>query len=202
MIVKVLDFIKQERRTWVLICVFVLVLAVVYEDTIKSWVDNYDPVVTQAQASEKINTELDKILDYADADRVYIFQFHNGVTYYNGQHAQRFTCTYEITRDGISREADNLKDLQVSVYSWFINETIKGNMGYANTDSIPNYTTRFSLHAQGIKSIRVLPIIKGHQVIGLIGMDYVRNYNPFLLDPIAREWFEEEAKKVSELMIE
>lgn len=196
----ILTFVKQERRTWVLICVFITVLAVVYEDTVKSWIENYDPVVSQAEVSEKINTELAKILEYSDADRVYIFQFHNGVTYYNGQHAQRFTCTYEITRDGISREADNLKDLQVSVYSWFINETIRGNMGYTDTDSIPNYTTRYSLHAQGIKSIRVLPIVKDHHIVGLIGIDYVRMKNPFLMDSISREWFEAEAKKVSELI--
>ena len=74
-------------------------------------------------------------------------------------------------------------------------------MGYANTDSIPDYTTRYSLHSQGIKSIRVLPIIKNHKVVGLIGMDYVRNDNPFILDPIAKEWFEDEARRISELMI-
>ena len=57
----------------------------------------------QAYLSDEVNEELYKILECSTADRVYIFQFHNGVAHYNGQHAQRFTCTYEIVRDGISR---------------------------------------------------------------------------------------------------
>ena len=197
---KIIDYLRLESRWWVIVLIFLSFSIYILRDTIYLAASNYDPVKTQAEASEEINTELEKILNYSDADRVYIFQFHNGVTYYDGRHAQRFTCTYEITREGISREADNLKDLQVSVYSWFVNETIKGDMGYAHTDSIPDYTTRYSLHGQGIQSIRVLPIIKSNKVVGLIGIDYVRTANPFLLDPISKEWFEGEARRVSELM--
>lgn len=198
--IKLLKLITLERRWWVIILIFVGYISLLFKNEISELIPKADPIAEQVLVSEKVNVELAKILDYSSADRVYIFQFHNGVEFYDGKHAQRFTCTYEIVKDGISQEADNLVNLQVSVFSWFISQTIDGKMLYTDTQKIENYTTRYSLHSQGIKSIRVLPIIKKNKVIGLIGIDYVRNYNPFLADPIAKEWFEEEARKVSEIL--
>ena len=198
--IKLFKLIALERRWWVIILIFVGYISLLFKNEISELIPTSDPIAEQVLVSEKVNVELAKILDYSAADRVYIFQFHNGVEFYDGKHAQRFTCTYEIVREGISQEADNLVNLQVSVFSWFISQTIDGKMLYTDTQKIENYTTRYSLHSQGIKSIRVLPIIKKNNVIGLIGIDYVRNYNPFLSDPIAKEWFEDEARKVSEIL--
>lgn len=198
--IKLLKLIALERRWWVIILAFIGYICLLFKSEISEMIPKSDPVAEQVLVSEKVNVELAKILDYSTADRVYIFQFHNGVEFYDGKHAQRFTCTYEIVREGISQEADNLVNLQVSVFSWFISQTIDGKMIYTDTKEIENYTTRYTLHSQGIKSIRVLPIIKKGKVIGLIGIDYVKNYNPFLSDPIAKEWFEDEARTVSEIL--
>ena len=123
--------------------------------------------------SDEVNEELYKILEYSTADRVYIFQFHNGVAYYNGQHAQRFTCTYEIVRDGISRLSPDYINMQVSVFSWMVTATLEGEMCFTDVSDIPDYTTRYILEGKGVQSIRMLPIIKNNKIIGIIGIDYV-----------------------------
>lgn len=199
-IVALLSYLRKEKRGWVIVLLAIAFFSFLFRAEIGKVINSYDPVKEQAYLSEQINDELQKILEYSHADRVYIFQFHNGISFYNGQHAQRFTCTYEIVTNGTSKEASNLVNLQVSVFSWFITQTLEGNMCYADTQDIPDYTTRYTLHSQGIKSIKVLPIIKNGKVIGLIGIDYVQAYNPFIGDLIATEWFEGEARIIADIL--
>lgn len=198
--VAVLDFLRKEKRGWVIVLLAIAFFSFLFRAQIGKVINDYDPVKKQAYLSEQVNDELAKILDYSGADRVYIFQFHNGISFYNGQHAQRFTCTYEIVSKGTSKEAGNLVNLQVSVFSWFITQTLEGNMCYTNTQDIPDYTTRYTLHAQGIKSIKVLPIIKNGKVIGLIGVDYVKEYNETLGTKITTEWFSQEAETIANIL--
>ena len=73
-------------------------------------------------------------------------------------------------------------------------------MCYTDTQDIPDYTTRYTLHAQGIKSIKVLPIIKNGKVIGLIGVDYVKTYNETLGTKITTEWFSNEAETIADIL--
>ena len=198
--VAILDFLRKEKRGWVIVLLAIAFFSFLFRAQIGKVINDYDPVKKQAYLSEQVNDELAKILDYSGADRVYIFQFHNGISFYNGQHAQRFTCTYEIVSKGTSKEAGNLVNLQVSVFSWFITQTLEGNMCYTDTQDIPDYTTRYTLHAQGIKSIKVLPIIKNGKVIGLIGVDYVKTYNETLGTKITTEWFSNEAETIADIL--
>jgi hypothetical protein len=198
--VAVLDFLRKEKRGWVIVLLAIAFFSFLFRAQIGKVINDYDPVKKQAYLSEQVNDELAKILDYSGADRVYIFQFHNGISFYNGQHAQRFTCTYEIVSKGTSKEAGNLVNLQVSVFSWFITQTLEGNMCYTDTKDIPDYTTRYTLHAQGIKSIKVLPIIKNGKVIGLIGVDYVKSHNETLGTKITTEWFSQEAETIADIL--
>ena len=199
-VVAALNFVRKEKRGWVIVLLAILVLSVLFRAEIKRVINRYDPVAEQAYLSDEVNDELYKILEYSTADRVYIFQFHNGVAYYNGKHAQRFTCTYEIVRDGISRLSPEYVNMQVSVFSWIITTTLEGGMCFVDVDDIPDYTTRYILEAKGVQSIRMLPIIKNNKIIGIIGMDYVKNRNPFLADPIAKEWFENEARLIADIL--
>ena len=198
---KLLDYIRKENRAWVIILFFLAFAIYVLRESLNFVVKkNYDPVIEQTTKAEKVNEKLQYLLEATNADRVYIFQFHNGVTYYTGEHAQRFTCTYEIARKGISSEAPNLQGLQVTVFSWFISQTIKGEMCYIDVENIPHYTTRYTLHAQGIQSLKVMPLIYNGQVVGMIGVDYVLRQNEFVKEPIYNDWFELVANEVSELL--
>ena len=199
-VVALLNFVTKEKRGWVIVLLSILILSVLFRAEIKRVINFTDPVAEQAHKSDFVNEELYKILKYSTADRVYIFQFHNGVMYYNGQHAQRFTCTYEIVRDGISRLSPEYVNMQVSVFSWLITTTLEGNMCFVDVEDVPDFTTRYILERKGVKSIRMLPIIKNNKIIGIIGMDYVKNRNPFLADPIAKEWFENEAKLIADIL--
>ena len=125
---KFIEYIKGEQRVWVILLFFISFIAINFKDPISKWMEGFDPVAHQADISQQVNGHLEHLLEGTGASRAYIFQFHNGVTFYSGQHAQRFSCTYEVVRAGVSREADNLQNLQVSVYSWWVKATLEGDM--------------------------------------------------------------------------
>ena len=198
---KFFTYIKGERRWWVIILMFVMVVSITFRDTIKKRVTNYDPVHHEILKDMAVHQKLNHILDHSGADRAYVFQFHNGLTYYTGEHAQRFSCTYEVVSDGTSREKNNLQNLQVSLFAWWANEVINGRMLYTDLDSISDYTTRVTLESQGIQSLYCLPMISKGKIIGITGIDYVRNSNGFLNKPVMRDWYQKELTELTKLII-
>jgi hypothetical protein len=201
MIDKVLDYVKQEDRKWVLILLFVLGLTYSLKDAINAKF-TVDPIPTQVQKSTIVNAKLNDLIESSGASRAYIFQFHNGITFYTGQHAQRFSCTYETVREGVSREAANLQDLQVSIFSWWINEVLSGKMTYYNIENIKDYTTKISLQQQGVKSVICRPLIYKNRVVGIVGLDYVRDENPIVNDSSFMRSFEYKSVNLARLVSE
>ena len=197
----VLGYLRYENRKWVLVPLFVLALSIIFKDAITHIATSpKDPVKNQLEMSQRVNDKLQEVLEMADGSRVYIFQFHNGVTYYTGQHAQRFTCTYEIVGEGISREANNLQNLQVSIFSWWIAEVLKGNMVYSNINEMKDYTTMVTLKQQGIESIICYPIISKGKIVGIIGIDYVNRSTNIVNNKEFREWFSDVANNIGTVL--
>ena len=196
-----LSYLRYENRKWVILLIFVTIISFVFKDAIHHIATKAkDPVKNQLEMSQRVNDKLQEVLEMADGSRVYIFQFHNGVTYYTGQHAQRFTCTYEIVGEGISREANNLQNLQVSIFSWWIAEVLKGNMVYSDINEMKDYTTMVTLKQQGIESIICYPIISKGKIVGIIGIDYVNRSTNIVNNKEFREWFSDVANNIGTVL--
>jgi len=201
MVDKFLDYLKKEKRWWVIVMLFAVVLTYNFQDTIESYFQK-DPIPVQVEASTGVNKELSEILNESEASRIYVFQFHNGITFYTGQHAQRFSCTYEMVNEGVSREAENLQNLQVSLFSWWINEVLSGRMTYYNIDDMSDYTSRITLEQQGIKSIICRPLIQKGKVVGILGVDFVGYNNDIVNDPEFVRNFENASSKIAKMISE
>ena len=201
MINSILTFIQKEKRWWVLVMIFFMGLAYAFQDVIVKQLEK-DPIPTQVQASTNINKQLGEVMIESKASRVYVFQFHNGITFYTGQHAQRFSCTYEMVAEGISREAENLQNLQVSLFSWWINEVLSGRMTYYNIGDMADYTSRITLQQQGIKSIICRPLIHKGKVVGIVGMDFVGNNDDIVNNPQFVRDFENMSSKIAKMISE
>jgi len=197
----ILTFIRQEKRWWVLVMIFLIGIVYTFQDVIVKQLEK-DPIPTQVQASTNINKQLGEVMIESKASRVYVFQFHNGITFYTGQHAQRFSCTYEMVAEGISREAENLQNLQVSLFSWWINEVLSGRMTYYNIEDMADYTSRITLQQQGIKSIICRPLIHKGKVVGIVGMDFVGNNDDIVNNPQFVRDFENMSSKIAKMISE
>jgi len=201
MINSILTFIRQEKRWWVILMIFLMGLSYAFKDVISKQLEK-DPIPTQVKASTTVNKELGEAMVQSGASRVYVFQFHNGITFYTGQHAQRFSCTYEMVAEGISREAENLQNLQVSLFSWWINEVLSGRMTYYDIEDMADYTSRITLQQQGIKSIICRPLIHKGKVVGIVGMDFVGSNDDIVNNPQFVRDFENMSSKIAKMISE
>lgn len=143
----------------------------VYDYRVKE-LETIDMVDVLRQDS-KIEDLMEEFMYKVGADRCYVFQFHNGVNYYSGEHMHRMTNTYETVRDGISEEKGNLTNLQIKDFRWFLEETVEGDLYIVDVNSITDGATRSILASQGIKSIAVAPIFVRGAFVGYVGVDYV-----------------------------
>jgi hypothetical protein len=118
----------------------------------------------------------DLMLRY-DADRSYIFRFHDSVLFYDGKHKNHQSLAFEVCNRGISSEAVNLQNLPTSLFPIFLQEVMLNRMVYNNVDEIKENSTRIALKQQGIKSLIVAPVFKNNRFTAYIGLDFVKQYN-------------------------
>jgi hypothetical protein len=74
----------------------------------------------QSELDCAIMAEAEKLKEILNADRVQVYEFHNGVHYANGRSALKTTCTYETCRYGISGCLNTLSGIPLSVIPVFI----------------------------------------------------------------------------------
>lgn len=77
-------------------------------------------VKKQSDMDCEIIKEADHLKELLGADRVQIYEFHNGNHYANGRSALRTTCTYETCRYGIQSCLNILSGIPLSVIPNFL----------------------------------------------------------------------------------
>lgn len=126
-------------------------------------------ITSQHEWPDLVNYILASIGDLIQADRSYIFDFSLNNTIMSN--------TYEWCAENIEPQIDNLKNLPVENFKFFIETlTEKEIVSYSNLNQIPeneNYL-RQHLEKQNIQSILVIPMKKHGQLCGYLGFDSVQ----------------------------
>ena len=120
---------------------------------------------------------LDYTMEKIGCDRVHVFEFHNGDTYYSGSSQQKFSSTYEEVQNGVSSEAMNLQNLRISTFNTLIKDVIKNECFLCESiESVSSQTERAHLQRQGVKSVYSFSIttLTG-KIIGIFSIDFVQS---------------------------
>ena len=142
----------------------------------KKLLDCIENLVMNDDFTAAVNSGLTTILEYYDADRTYIFEF---------QWKENLTRnTYEICRDGISPQIENLQTVPVDVVArWvdsFEDEEQNTVMFVGEVDALkddPTHRLEYDcLHPQGIKSLIAVPIFINGKLHGFLGIDNPRSH--------------------------
>jgi len=128
------------------------------------------------------NSEVIKLLkgllgDF-EADRAYVFEFHNGDYFLSGMPMQKFTCTYEVVADGVSAECHNPGEYRMSNYNDYISAIIHDRDYFIKSVSSMNEDALLKslLTKKGVKSLYNIPIRTfSGKTVGFIGVDFVKN---------------------------
>jgi hypothetical protein len=138
----------------------------------KDKVFNYDP-----QLHSNVMTALEFMRGETEADRVYILEFHNGEHYFSGRSQQKFSCTYEVVNEGISREVQNLQNIRISSMHYLIKDVVAENTFICKDSDkfCEDLSFRSFMEARGIKSMFARPVktLDG-KIIGVLVMDFVK----------------------------
>lgn len=163
----------------------------------KEKIFNYDP-----NLHSNVMTALEYMRRETEADRVYILEFHNGEHYFSGRSQQKFSCTYEVVNEGISREVQDLQNIRISSMHYLIKDVVQGETFMCKDvgEFCDDLSFKSFMETRGIKSMFVRPIktLNG-KIIGVVALDYVKDYRTWGKN--AEEFLEKQAKILSGYLI-
>lgn len=137
---------------------------------------------TATKRNEKIVKTLRRVLQEFECDRAYVYEFHNGTFYSSGLPMEKFSCTYEAVREGISSESQKHIEYKMSNYSEYIYKIV--HQGLVKIDDIDVYGFRENdcplfknlMKSKGVKSIINVALKNPYdQTVGFLGIDFVSN---------------------------
>ena len=79
----------------------------------------------QCDIDIEIVKRMEEIKEFLNADRVQIYDFHNGGHYANGRSALKVSCSYEVCRAGVKSYQMYLQSIPLNCIPQFIKELLK-----------------------------------------------------------------------------
>jgi len=79
----------------------------------------------QTSIDMEITNKMEELKEFIQADRVQIYDFHNGGHYANGRSALKTSCSFEVVRAGIKGHQKELQAVPLSCIPQFIQELLK-----------------------------------------------------------------------------
>ena len=133
----------------------------------------------QSNIDLEIIRRMEQVKELVNADRIQLYDFHNGDHYANGRSALKTTCTYEVTRAGVSGYQIKLQAIPLSCMPRFVKRLLDKNVIEVNDiedikDSMPS--TYNIKKEQGIKSFYDIVLNnKEGEPIGFLAIQYTIN---------------------------
>lgn len=133
----------------------------------------------QCDIDSEIISRMEDIKELLGADRVQIYDFHNGGHYANGRSALKTSCTYEVTRTGTKGYQMYLQSIPLSAIPTFIKSLLTtGEMCVEDIEHIKEAmpSTYNIKKEQGVKGFHDVILHNEYkEPIGFLGIQYVNN---------------------------
>ena len=124
-----------------------------------------------------INIALQKIGEFVDVDRSYVFQFYENGT--------KMDNTHEWCRKGVDPHIQRLKGLLVDNFPWVLEKIKQFKVVHIPrvADLPPEASAeKEEFQTEGIQSLIMVPMVYGGDVVGFLGFDSVRVEKTWLED--------------------
>ena len=159
-----------------------------------------DALKVELNQIEKINLELEEVLNHLGCDRVWVTQIHNGGHFlHSNKSMQKFSVMYEVNSPGVSSVSSIFTNMPISLYSRFFVEILRsrfiGICDYHNPE-VATYGLKPAAEATGAKASYILGLFDfgTGKLMGTIGIDYVE---PTHLNDPKVEYFREKGERLA-----
>lgn len=149
-----------------------------------------------AEKEKRINDHLVELRVNADADRAYVFKFHNGEYFSPKDPLWKTTCTNENCRSGVSYKNRDCRAILnssiIEIISPLFGGTCSKGTGKIDTsqcicttkcipphgvcwydvENMEECSSKAFLMEQGITAMLIAPLVDGDRIYGFVGIDY------------------------------
>ncbi len=133
-------------------------------------------IKNQCSINIEINNRLEKVKEILKADRVQIYDFHNGGHYANGRSALKTSCSYEVLRAGVKGHQKELQSVPLSCIPVFIRTLLdKGELKFNDLEQLKDImpATYELKKSQDVKSFYDIVLSnKYEEPIGFLALQY------------------------------
>lgn len=135
------------------------------------------------ESAEKIMRILHAIEEDYEADRVLVYQFHNGEYFYTGHSIDKMSNTHEVVSKGVSREQVNSSSIFTSPFRSMLRDLLDQNVVvYSDVDLIEDYNSKVFFLERGVQSV-VMTLLRDRsdRPVGMLCVEFVKNVEPGVL---------------------
>lgn len=136
----------------------------------------------QVNIDDLIISKMEDLKELLNADRVQVYDFHNGGHYANGRSALKTSCSYEVIRTGVSHKQSYLQSIPLSCLSRFVSKLM--NDGFLEVRNLEEIKDEMPSTYQLKKDMDINSFYdvilnnKNGEPIGFLAVQYVKNeYN-------------------------
>lgn len=135
-------------------------------------------ITKQCNIDNEIIKRMECLKEYLNADRVQVYDFHNGGHYANGRSALKTSCTYEVCRTGCRSYQMYLQAIPLSCIPQFIDTLLnKGELRVNDLEDIKDImnSTYHLKKDQGVRCFYDIIIHnKNKEPIGFLAIQYLK----------------------------
>jgi hypothetical protein len=159
-----------------------------------------DELKIELNEIEKINSEMEEILEHLECDRVWVTQIHNGGHFlHSNKSMQKFSVVYEVDAAGVSPVSRVFNNIPISLYSRFFIEIMRVRfIGICDYDdpTVATYGLKNGAEATGAKSSYISGLFDfgTGKLMGCIGIDYME---PKHIDDDKTEYFRVKSERLA-----
>ena len=136
-------------------------------------------VKKQALYDNIIIEKMDSLKEFLNADRVQIYDFHNGGHYANGRSALKTSCTYETVRNGINPVQAQLQAIPLPCIAKFVSQLLNDeHIEIKNLEEIKETmpsTYQLKKSQDIISFYDIVLNNKENEPIGFLAVQFVKN---------------------------
>lgn len=159
-----------------------------------------DELKIELNEIEKINSEMEDMLEHLECDRVWVTQIHNGGHFlHSNKSMQKFSVVYEVNAAGVSPVSKIFTNIPISLYSKFFIEIMRvrvvGICDYDNP-TVATYGLKPGAEATGAKSSYISGLFDfgTGKLMGCIGIDFME---PKHIDDEKTEYFRVKSERLA-----
>lgn len=202
----IIDFLNDFSLLILAISAIVVAIIKSYKNTKKELDTLPKKIKKQTSIDVLITARMEEIKELLNADRVQIYDFHNGGHYANGRSALKTSCTYEVVRTGISPKQMYLQAIPLSCISKFTRKLLDNefleikNLEDIKDDMPSTYQLKKEMKINSFYDI-ILNNKEG-EPIGFLAIQFVKNNYNISSDKDKREilklkfFIEEQLEKI------